>query len=114
MAAKRKKPTKRKKMTAAERRALAVKLTGGKVRKKRRRRTRSRYRRRGRFFDEPVAQRAWRIWSHDFDTILHELVKNPAFARMTPKKLIARAEAVADAYKAMQDRRRPEGVEDYR
>jgi hypothetical protein len=106
-----KKPA-RKKMTAAERRALAVKMAGGKRKKRRRRRIS--YYRRGRFHDEPVAQRAWRIWSHDFDTILHELVKNPAFARMTPKKLIARAEMVADAYKAMQDRRRPAGVEDYR
>lgn len=58
----------------------------------------------------PVAVRQWRQWNHDLDTLLHELVKNPALADADPAMLVARAEAFADALRAMQDRRRPPGV----
>lgn len=56
--------------------------------------------------------RKWYRWSHDLDTILHELVKNPALADVDPKDIIARAEAFADAYCEMQTRRRPRGIPD--
>jgi hypothetical protein len=57
-------------------------------------------------------ERKWRLWVHDVDTLLHEMVKNPAHHDTAPENLIARAEAFADAYHAMQNRRRPEGLEE--
>jgi hypothetical protein len=53
-------------------------------------------------------ERKWRLWVHDVDTLLHEMVKNPAHNETPP----ARAEAFADAYHAMQDRRRPASLEE--
>lgn len=52
-----------------------------------------------------------REWRHDFDAIYHELVRNPAAIRLTPKRLIARCEKIADEYGKMQTRRCPKGVE---
>jgi hypothetical protein len=63
--------------------------------------------RRRRRFDPEV--RRWNLWCHDLDTLLHELVKNPALAEVPAVELVARAEAFADALHNMQDRRRPEG-----
>jgi hypothetical protein len=63
---------------------------------------RRRYRRR---FDPEV--RSWNLWNHDLDTLLHEIVKNPALAEIEPEVLIARAERFVDALWALQDRRRP-------
>jgi hypothetical protein len=57
-------------------------------------------------------ERKWRLWVHDVDTLLHEMVKNPAYYATPPEELIARAEQFADAYHVMQDRRRPAGLED--
>lgn len=54
--------------------------------------------------------RWWRTWTHDLDTILHELVKNPALATLEPSAVLERAEAFADAYEALQARRRPASV----
>lgn len=68
------------------------------------------YTRRGSDYS-PITQ-AWRIWCHDVDTFFHELVKAPSLQKAPPARIIARAEAFADAYRAMQDRRRPEGAED--
>src|SRR5260370_27956466 len=78
------------------------------TRKKRRSPARRRYR--FGFVSSPEA-RKWRLWCHDVDTLLHAMVKNPSMQQMTPKKVIALAEAFADEYHAMQDRRRPEGVD---
>jgi hypothetical protein len=64
--------------------------------------------RRRRRFDPDV--RRWHQWCHDLDTLLHELVKNPALADVEPAILVARAEAFADALEAMQNRRRPLSV----
>jgi hypothetical protein len=74
-------------------------------------RPRIRYRGKRRFFvDASPAERRWRVWVHDVDTLLHELVRNPALAEHEPSLLVARAEAFADAYQALQDRRRPPGM----
>lgn len=64
------------------------------------------YRVRPRFLQSPI-ERRWRLWNHDVDTLLHEMVKNPGYINTAPEELIARAEAFADAYHAMQARRRP-------
>jgi hypothetical protein len=56
-------------------------------------------------------ERKWLLWVHDVDTLLHEMVKNPAHNETPPDELVARAEAFADAYHAMQDRRRPASLE---
>lgn len=56
-------------------------------------------------------ERRWRLWNHDVDTLLHEMVKNPAHVSTPPEELIARAEAFADAYHAMQSRRRPPSLD---
>jgi hypothetical protein len=87
-------------------------LTNKRARKKKRRVSKPRRVRSLRRFSFSPAERAWRTWSHDFDTLLHQLVKNPALVRVPPVKIIARAEAFADAYRAMQVRRRPKGVKD--
>lgn len=71
---------------------------------------------RPRFRSDPVADiarekagivHAWRLWNHDLDTILHELVKNPALSTTDPTELVARAVAFADALRHAQDARRP-------
>jgi hypothetical protein len=67
-------------------------------------------RRYGRRYSLSPKEHEWRLWCHDVDTLMHEMVKNPALTKMSPEKIIARAEAFADAYRAMQDRRRPAGV----
>ena len=83
--------------------------------KKKRRRKPTPYlrhlRRHERRLADPVF-RKWNRWSHDLDTILHQLVRNPALANADPKDIIARAEAFADAYEEMQARRRPPSVPD--
>ena len=76
---------------------------------KKKRRKASRYRRRrGRLMN--TAERDWYTWNHDFDTILHELVKNPLVNRIAPKTLVKRAEQFADAMLETQNRRKPPGV----
>lgn len=77
--------------------------------KKRVRRTLRRVPRYRRRFFTPV-ERDWRMWNHDFDTILHEFVKNPAVNKLDPKKLVARAAAFADAMAEVQRARRPKGA----
>src|SRR5277367_3191848 len=77
---------------------------GAKRRKKRRRPVRRR------FGAASPKERTWRMWCHDVDTLLHELVKNPQLNRLSATKIVSRAEELADAYHAMQERRRPEGV----
>jgi hypothetical protein len=59
-------------------------------------------------------ERKWHLWMHDVDTLLHEMVKNQTYQAYPADDLVARAEAFADAYHAMQDRRRPPGLEDDR
>jgi hypothetical protein len=58
------------------------------------------------------AEAKWRLWNHDLDSILHELVKNPALSTSSPEEIIALAERFADAYRAMIERRRPSDVPD--
>lgn len=74
-------------------------------------RRRVRYQYRMRRFRSPE-ERRWDLWSHDVDTLLHQMVKNPAYHDIEASELVAKAEAFADAYHAMQDRRRPPGLED--
>jgi hypothetical protein len=79
------------------------------VKKKAGKKKRRRYRRRrGRPMN--TAERDWYTWNHDFDTILHELVKNPIVNRIAPKTLVKRAEQFADAMLETQNRRKPPGV----
>jgi hypothetical protein len=52
----------------------------------------------------------WRIWNHDLDAILHEMVKNPAVFDVDPVALVERAAAFADALRALQEKRRPASV----
>jgi hypothetical protein len=85
----------------------AAKKTKGKKRRIVVRLARSRMRMRR--FGSPE-ERAWRLYLHDFDTLLHELVRNTALADLDPKAIIAKCEAFADAYTAMKDRRRPPSV----
>lgn len=60
--------------------------------------------------DMVPGEREWRVFSHDFDAIYHELVRNPSAIRLTPKQFIARCEKIADEYGKMQARRCPKGV----
>jgi hypothetical protein len=55
--------------------------------------------------------RKWRSWNHDLDTILHHLVQNQALVNEDPKKIVARAEKFADELHALQERRRPPGLD---
>jgi len=79
--------------------------------KKARKKKRKGFRRyRGRLSAMSTAERDWSTWNHDFDTILHELVKNPLVNRIAPKTIVKRAEQFADAMLETQNRRRPKGV----
>jgi hypothetical protein len=71
--------------------------------------TRARRKRRRALMNDPVVRR-WNLWNHDLDTMLHELVKNPALATVDPRAIVARAADFADALREMQDQRRPPGV----
>lgn len=71
-------------------------------------RPRRKYRRFRRF--HTPGEHRWRLWTHDLDTLLHELVKNPRLHNADPGKLVARAAAFADALRAMQDTRRPKNL----
>jgi hypothetical protein len=88
--------------------------------KPKRHKVKLRYRGRGRrrLFHRSLKDYAWWKWNHDFDTILHELVKNPAIVArdetattiMPAKLLVQYAEQFADALREMQERRRPKGM----
>lgn len=89
-------------------------MAAKKAKKKKRRISRPRRRRRYYrrvILNMPKGAQAWRRWNHDLDTLLHQLVRNPAILKMPPKKLIALAEKFADEYLAMQDRRRPANID---
>lgn len=77
-----------------------------KKRKRHRRLVRVRFRR---FAGSPV-EREWYVFNHDLDVILHELVKNPALASIKPAAIVKRAEDFVDALHALQAKRRPKGV----
>lgn len=62
---------------------------------------------RQRLYKSTEAARTWRMWCHDVDTLLHAMVQQPGVMKVSPTALIAKAEAFADAYYAMQMRRRP-------
>lgn len=87
---------------------MAAKKTAKKKKSRKRNYVRIRSRRR---WGSPE-ERKWRLWVHDVDTLLHEMVKNPAHHDASPRDLIDRAEAFADAYHAMQDRRRPASLDE--
>lgn len=57
------------------------------------------------------AGRDWIMWNHDFDTILHELVKNPQLADVAAVDVVERAVQFADAIRKVQTERRPAGVD---
>jgi hypothetical protein len=82
-----------------------VKKVSKKKSRMRSRRRRSRYRDR-----TSQAERDWQTWNHDFDTMLHQLVKNKEVNKLAPKTIVKRAEQFADAMLETQNRRRPEGV----
>jgi hypothetical protein len=76
------------------------------------RRRKYKSRRLRRHFDRSPEARLWRLWTHDVDTLLHSMVKNPDMVKVfTPAQLVAKAEAFADAYHAMQARRRPASID---
>lgn len=55
--------------------------------------------------------RAFRIWVHDLDTILHELLRNPAIVTMSNDEVLARAIEFADLYRQKQEERRPDDMD---
>lgn len=84
----------------------AAKKTAKKTAKKRKRP-------RGRYFRRRSPERrAWSLFMHDVDTLLHQLVRNPELALANPTELVARAEAFADALHALSQRRRPPGLDE--
>lgn len=89
--------------------AAAAKKTAKKAAKKRKRP-------RGRYFKlsrrRSPERRAWNLFMHDVDTLLHQLVRNPEHALANPAELVARAEAFADALHALSQRRRPPGLDE--
>jgi hypothetical protein len=91
---------------------MAAKKTTAKKKKNKntgRRRARVRYARRLRFRD-PV-HRKWNLWRHDLDTLLHQLVRNPALVDVRPHDLIKRAVEFADSYHSILDARRPPSMD---
>jgi hypothetical protein len=56
-------------------------------------------------------ERRYRVWSHDFDAVIHGLVRNQAALKLTPAQLVARAAQTANEMQKVQDASRPPGVE---
>ena len=67
---------------------------------------RHRYRR---FHEMSHKERAWRVWNHDLDTLMHQAVKNPALAKLTPAHFIKRMVDTVDELHRVQAERRPSG-----
>lgn len=82
----------------------------GKKAKNPKRRPRVRILMRRRFLDLPPEHRRFRLWCHDLDTILHEYLKNPAIIGTAPEEIVKIAARFADAYRAEQEARKPEGM----
>jgi len=77
------------------------------VRKAKVRIRRVRPRRHRRFYELSRAERLWRVWNHDLDALMHQAVKNPRLASLSPKHFVARLVAIVDELHATQDERRP-------
>lgn len=65
-----------------------------------------RHHRRSRFTPE---QQDYQTWLHDFDTALHGILESPTQAEYTPAQLAQRCADIADAIRAVQEPRRPQG-----
>lgn len=55
--------------------------------------------------------RDYDTWSHDFDTALHGILRNPAHSKDTPDEIAERAASIADAIRKVQAPRRPKGYD---
>lgn len=69
--------------------------------------------RRRRLYANP-AERRWRMWDHDFDTLMHGLARNPAAMAMAPEAVVDFASKVADAMSVEQDKRNPKRFDSFR
>jgi hypothetical protein len=49
----------------------------------------------------------YRTWSHDFDTVIHGLARNPGAISLSPTEFVQRCADIADAMRTLQDGRRP-------
>ena len=58
-------------------------------------------------------ERRWRMWDHDFDTMIHGLARNPGVISMKPEQVVKFAAECADAMSATQDARNPKRFESY-
>ena len=55
--------------------------------------------------------RDYRMWAHDFDTIIHGLALNPSSLALTPSEFVLRAVDIANEMRAAQEPRRPKGYD---
>jgi hypothetical protein len=53
-------------------------------------------------------------WTHDFDTVVHGMVRNPEAIKMTPAAFVAKAAGIAEEMRKLQDDRRPKDVDPWR
>lgn len=81
------------------------------AKKKKRRVLKKHYRYRRRHVPRSDEERRYRMWSHDFDTLIHGLARNPAALKLTPAQFVARAAHTAHEMQKLQDVNRPPGVE---
>lgn len=54
------------------------------------------------------------VWTHDFDTVIHGMVRNPAAIKMAAAAFVEKAAGIAEEMRKLQDGKRPKGVDSWR